>query len=129
MTQSLKKAAFIKAGSFSHINDSVLKELKKNFPEYHFDVIDMMPEKYSLDIALALLFSILEYGGDIVSGRKKLILTYNRTAYFFRKRRKFLLSRLSREKYDFTFQTQSLFDASVPGIPHFLYTDHTHLAN
>ena len=28
-----------------------------------------------------------------------------------------------------TFQTQSLFDASLPGIPHFVYTDHTLLAN
>jgi hypothetical protein len=30
--------------------------------------------------------------------------------------------------YAFSFQTQSLFDASVPGIPHFVYTDHTALA-
>lgn len=30
--------------------------------------------------------------------------------------------------FAFTFQTQSLFDASVPGVPHFVYTDHTELA-
>jgi len=30
---------------------------------------------------------------------------------------------------DFTLQTQSLFDARVEGIPNFLYTDHTYLAN
>ena len=29
----------------------------------------------------------------------------------------------------FTFQTQSLFDASTSGVPHFLFTDHTFLAN
>lgn len=29
----------------------------------------------------------------------------------------------------FTFQTQSLFDAHREGIPHFIYTDHTYLAN
>jgi hypothetical protein len=29
----------------------------------------------------------------------------------------------------FTFQMQSLFDASTPWIPHFVYTDHTHLEN
>lgn len=28
-----------------------------------------------------------------------------------------------------TFQTQSSFDASIPGTPHFLYTDHTHKTN
>jgi glycosyltransferase involved in cell wall biosynthesis len=36
---------------------------------------------------------------------------------------------LSRRRYRFTFQTQSLFDASQAGTPHFVYTDHTHLAN
>jgi glycosyltransferase involved in cell wall biosynthesis len=31
--------------------------------------------------------------------------------------------------FDWTIQIQSLFDAHAPGIPHFVYTDHTHLAN
>src|SRR5690606_13395744 len=31
--------------------------------------------------------------------------------------------------YVFSFQLQSLFDASLPGLPHYVYTDHTHLAN
>jgi len=31
--------------------------------------------------------------------------------------------------YAFTFQTQSIFDASCPGTPHFVYTDHTLLVN
>jgi glycosyltransferase involved in cell wall biosynthesis len=125
----MKKAAFIKIGKFSHINDSVLRELIRNFPEYQFDVIDMMPEKYSMEIAMAVLFALKEYGRDIITGNKKIMLTYNKTPYYFNKRRKLLLDKLSREKYSFTFQTQSLFDASVPDVPHFLYTDHTHLAN
>ena len=29
----------------------------------------------------------------------------------------------------FTIQTQGLYDASLEGVPHFVYTDHTHLAN
>jgi glycosyltransferase involved in cell wall biosynthesis len=37
--------------------------------------------------------------------------------------------RAAREDCQFTFQTQSLFDASVDGIPHFVYTDHTELVN
>ncbi len=125
----MKKAAFIKIGTFSHINDSVLNELTKNFSDYHFDVIDIMPEKYSMETAMALLYAFKEYGRDIIAGNKKITLIYNRTPYYFNKRRKFLLDKLSREKYSFTFQTQSLFDASIPGVPHFLYTDHTHMAN
>lgn len=124
-----KRAAFIKAGSFSHINESVLNELRKNFPEHRFDVIDMMPKKFSWEIASALLFAFLEYGRDIMFGKKTFILTYNRTKHFFKQRRKFLLKTLTGKNYEFTFQTQSLFDASVPGIPNFLYSDHTHLAN
>jgi glycosyltransferase involved in cell wall biosynthesis len=34
-----------------------------------------------------------------------------------------------REDIAFTFQLQSIFDTHVQGIPHFVYTDHTHLAN
>lgn len=127
--EQTKRAAFIKAGSFSHINESVFNELKTNFPDHKFDEIDMMPEKFSLEIATALLFSFLEYGRDILFGKKTFILTYNRTKYFFNRRREFLLKTLSGKNYEFTFQTQSLFDSSVPGIPNFLYTDHTHLAN
>ena len=36
---------------------------------------------------------------------------------------------LSNGDYCFSFQMQSLFDASIDGLPHFIYTDHTHLTN
>lgn len=39
-----------------------------------------------------------------------------------------MLKRLENPEYAFTFQTQSIFDASVPNVPSFVYTDHTHLA-
>lgn len=125
----MNKAAFIKYGSFSHINESVLSELKRNFPEIAFDEFDLIPEKYSLDTAFILLHAFVEYGNEILSGKKKLINTFNRTDYFFRRRREMILNHLAGEKYLFTFQTQALFDASLPGTPHFLYTDHTHLEN
>jgi hypothetical protein len=124
-----KKAAFIKFGSFSHINDSVLAELKRNFPDFQFDVIDMMPEKFSLEVAVALVNCLKEYGKDIVSGKKSFMGTYNRTSFFFNNRRKQILKKLKNGNYIFTFQTQSLYDGSIPGVPHFLYTDHSHLAN
>lgn len=127
--QGTKKAAFIKFGSFSHINDSVLAELKKNFPDFQFDVIDMMPEKYSLEIAVALAYSLKEYGKDIISGKKSFMGTYNRTSFFFNNTRRQILKKLKNGNYSFTFQTQSLYDGSIPGVPHFIYTDHTHLAN
>jgi glycosyltransferase involved in cell wall biosynthesis len=52
-----------------------------------------------------------------------------KTPYLFRRTRRVLLEQLKGRQHAFTFQTQSLFDASQPGIPHFIYTDHTHLEN
>ena len=124
-----EKAAFIKYGSFSHINESVLSELIRKFPDYEFDVYDLQPDKYSTDTAFALLHSLTEYGKDIITGKKTFLGTYNRTPWFFNRTRKFILKTLSDKDYRFTFQTQAIFDASIPGIPHFLYTDHTHMAN
>jgi glycosyltransferase involved in cell wall biosynthesis len=34
-----------------------------------------------------------------------------------------------KDGYAFSFQTQSLYDCSTPGLPHFIYSDHSHLAN
>ena len=33
--------AFIKIGSFSHINDSVVQALRNSFPNYEIDIIDI----------------------------------------------------------------------------------------
>lgn len=125
----MKKAAFIRYGSFSHINESVLGELKKNFPDITFDEFDLMPSKYSMDTVWSVFHALVEYGSEILFGPKKLIATFNRTAWFFNNRRKTILRLIGGEEYLFTFQTQAIFDASVPGTPHFLYTDHTHLEN
>ena len=126
---NLKEAAFIKYGSFSHINDSVLYELKKNFPDYRFDVIDLVPDKYSLETARALFHCLLQYGREVLFGPKKFLEVYNRTDFFYKALRKKYLKLVSGKEYLFTFQTQALFDASLPGVPHFLYTDHSHLEN
>jgi len=52
-----------------------------------------------------------------------------RTVEFFEEVRAELSAELRTRKCDFTIQTQSIVDGSQPGIPHFIYTDHTHLAN
>ena len=54
-----------------------------------------------------------------------------RTPFIFQKTRQLLRAMLAprREEFAFSVQTQSLYDASLPGLPHFVYTDHTHLAN
>ncbi len=125
-----QKIAFIKIGNFSYTNVSVHQILETKFPEYQVEVIDILKDLISKkEIIIAFIFSLKEFGKDILLRRKTIIGTYIRTSYFFNLVKKRINERLSSQEYAFTFQTQSLFDASVKGIPHFLYTDHTHLAN
>ena len=123
----MEKIAFIKAGGFSHINDNVFLLLQREFPEnpiVTFDILDLV----KLDIN-DLYYSVKQYGKDIALGRKRLINCMRRNTHYFQKVKQTIADHLSKENYLITFQTQSLFDASVPNIPHFIYTDHTHLAN
>lgn len=124
-----KKIAFIKLREFSHTNASVLNILRNNFPEYRIDVIDVLTDLIGKRDPFALIHCFKTYGIDILTGRKSFSSVYFRTTYIYKKIRNAALKRLRGKGYSFTFQTQSLFDASLPGVPHFLYTDHTHLAN
>ncbi len=122
-----KKIAFVKIGGFSHINENVGKQLVLNFPDHQIDVIDVFEDIVSKKVAAA--HALLEYGWDIILGRKSIIGSYMYTSYGYREIKTWMTKRCLNDNYSFTFQTQSLFDASVPGIPHFVYTDHTHLHN
>lgn len=124
-----ERIAFIKAGSFSNTNEKLLHIMKKEFPTYKIDIIDLWADLISRKDLINLLFCFKEYGAEILVGRKRLRDCLARTTYFFNKVRNQIVDRLEKQNYTFTFQTQSLFDASIPGIPHFVYTDHTHLAN
>jgi glycosyltransferase involved in cell wall biosynthesis len=123
-----QKIAFIKRGHFSYVNARILEILTANFQDFQIEVIDLsdlISEKDVRNVA----YCLREYGKDILLRRKTISGSVLRTPYVFKKIKESILNRLSNQKYIFTFQTQSLFDASVPGIPHFVYTDHTHLAN
>jgi glycosyltransferase involved in cell wall biosynthesis len=131
MRMPARSFAFIKFGDFSSANDRILEQLRRQFPDLDADVIDISDfNVVNRSDAIRLLFSVArEYGPLACMTRGRFLERVVRTGYCFRKIRSRLLQRLSRKQYLFTFQTQSLFDASVPGTPHFVYTDHTHLAN
>lgn len=127
-----KNIAFIKMGNYSGTNDKVLEILAKYFPEYKVEVIDILTDfikKKKSIIIINLLFVLLEYGIDILMRRKEARACFFKTTYIFKKVKSEISLYLSRGKYVFSFQTQSLFDLSSGGIPHFIYTDHTHLTN
>jgi len=122
------KIAFIKTGSFSNINRQLSDALKRAFAEYRVDIVDTNRDLADCRHPGNLAACIRAYGWDVLRGTKELRAALMRTPYLFSKVRR-AVARLKNENYAFTLQTQSLLDASIPGVPHFVYTDHTHLAN
>jgi glycosyltransferase involved in cell wall biosynthesis len=123
--------AFIKIGEFSHTNQHVLKQLQARFPELQATVIDLSELRVirKRDVPGIMLSVASEFGPLACVSGARLRRHMYRTAYVFQRARDSLMSRLAGSRHLFTFQTQSLFDASLPGTPHFIYTDHTHLEN
>jgi len=126
-----KCIAFIRPKAWPLANRIVEGILKEKFPGYEVDTIDvsgLVRKRPDLVVLNSIATSLL-YGKDIAQGRKKFRLAFWRTPFIFRQVRRLVQKRIAAGSYVFTFQMQSLFDASTPGIPHFVYTDHTHLEN
>jgi glycosyltransferase involved in cell wall biosynthesis len=127
----LKKFAFIRPKSWPLANLKVADALARQFSDYDMEIIDieeLVKTKINI-LAINTLLVWLIYGKDIVTGNKKFKEAFWRTPYIFKTVKRLLNLRLSKQNYLFTFQMQSLFDCSLPTVPHFIYTDHTHLAN
>lgn len=131
MPVSARTFAFIKMGGFSHINHSVLEQLRARFPELEASVVDVgdLHVIRTADIPMIVLAVAREFGVSACVTGERLRRHMVRTKYLFLRMREALLQHLQGGNHAFTFQTQSLFDASCPGTPHFIYTDHTHLEN
>jgi glycosyltransferase involved in cell wall biosynthesis len=131
MNESVKSFAFVKMGDFSGTNDRLLEHFRRQFPGLDADVVDIREfNAINRSNAARLIFSVAQdYGLGSCLTKSRISSRVIRTVYCFKKMRALLLRRLSQRQYLFTFQTQSLVDASIAGTPHFLYIDHTHLAN
>ena len=126
-----EKIAFIRPKAWPLANRIVEGVIREQFPGHEVDVLDVstMVRKRPVLLLANSIATALLYGKDIAQRRKKIRLAFWRTPYIFRQIRKLVRERVARGEYSFSFQMQSLFDASTPGIPHFVYTDHTHLEN
>ncbi len=128
------KIAYIKRGNFSYSNTRTGEQLRRLFPEYEIDEIDVANDilrKHKAVVLLNILCVLCHYWRELLTGRQTIRLCFYRTPYIFQKIRQLVRARLEPRKHEYTFsiQTQSLYDASIPGLPHFVYTDHTHLTN
>jgi glycosyltransferase involved in cell wall biosynthesis len=125
--------AIIRRGSFSSINDAFLAAFTKLLPGYDFedvDVLELMENEGLVFKVRARLVALKEFTRLLLLRRESMGGAGGcmiRTTFYFEQLRRRLAERLSGRTYVFTLQTQSLFDGSLRGVPHFVYTDHAEL--
>ena len=125
--------AIIRRGSFSGINDAFIEAFTELLPGYDFDVVDaldLMRDEGPVFKLLARAYALKEFTRLLLLRREQMHGAGGcliRTTYYLDRLRRRLAERLSQREYVFTLQTQSLFDGHLPGIPHFVYTDHAEL--
>jgi glycosyltransferase involved in cell wall biosynthesis len=125
-----KKYAYIKLGSHP-VNNSIMQMLEKHFPDMDCHLIDVgrLLRAKKLAIMVNMFYVLKEYGLEILRAKKTIQGCFWRTTYIFDKMRSLVSNELSKQDFVFSFQNQSLFDGSKENLPHYVYTDHAHLAN
>jgi glycosyltransferase involved in cell wall biosynthesis len=129
----MKKIAFFYIWEKPPIRTSVLEMLKNTFSEYEVEPIGIgkLLRKQPVIMAWNELSISRYYGWDIIKGKKAhseyLVATPFLYHYVRRMAPKWLSTSL--DKYAFSFQLQSIFNTRLQGIPHFVYTDRTVIAN
>jgi glycosyltransferase involved in cell wall biosynthesis len=128
-----KKIAFLYIWENPPIRKSVEDMLIEAFPDFEVEPIGigkMLKQRPAL-MALNELSVMRHYGADILAGKKGHSEFMVATPYLFHQVRRMMREHFKgkTQDYAFAFQLQSLFDTSQPGLPHFIYTDRTVLAN
>ena len=124
------RALYVTRGSFSHINDQLLAAMQKILPHVTFDRIDVA-EAMQGDYLSLLRRGIgvqREYGFSSWTSKEKLRFRLARSQTYNDEVRAILKRKVKGQTYDFMLQTQSLYNATLDGLPNFVYTDHVALA-
>ena len=126
-----KRCAFVTKGGFSYANSRILEELIRQFPEYEVESIDVsdLLQQTKLLCFINIFVALWEYPREIFTRIRPLRECFYLTDLIFDALKRAMAARVGPGTHEFTLQTQSLHDFSVPGVPHFVYTDHVHLAN
>jgi len=118
--------------TYTHLSrDSIETMLRSSFPELQVDVFSITEilKRQRAWIAPNLHCVAKEFGRQIASGNISLRESYFRTTYAFTRLHAQMRRLIDPARHLFSFQMQSLYNTSVPGVPHFVYTDHAHLSN
>lgn len=127
------RIAFTRMFPKAPVGLSVAQMLQNAFPEFELDIIDVttLLKRHPGVIAMNGLALVRTYGRDLLHGYRTVGEAFWGTSYLFSQTRRLIANALSAKvgRYAFTFQLQSMVNAHAGGAPHFVYTDHTHLAN
>ncbi|MBV8742337.1 MAG: glycosyltransferase family 4 protein [Sinobacteraceae bacterium] len=130
MTPDKPRLAFV--NTYAHLTrSSVENMLAESFPEFtidHFSIVELI-KQHPAWIPPNLLYTFGESGRAMLQRRLTLREAYLTTTFAFRRLHAAMRKLIVPGRHAFSFQMQSLYDTSVPGVPHFVYTDHTHLSN
>ncbi|MBN1347081.1 MAG: glycosyltransferase family 4 protein [Phycisphaerae bacterium] len=122
--------AFVQMGTLSHVNTILVEAMRDAFPEHQLDVIDLLEILSFRRTTLALVpWTLAEYGPTIFRSKKELAGRSLASTKMYQEFSRTAADALRQYPYDGVFQTQTLFDASLPGKPFFIFTDNTALAN
>ncbi len=125
-------AFFFRIGEFSLINDAVFAGLRARFDDLEWRIVDVEREIVRTNLALrvrATAGAMRRYGNLILANRQPPRDFFSRMPVVIEAVRSWVRSHVDPSGTAMIFQTQSLFDARHPELPHFIYTDHTYLAN
>ena len=126
------RIVFVKYGSFSHVNGKVEAMLRKEFPEYDLEIVDAARDILA---SFPLQSLWLRFKASVKRLVPFLRGRHSPWDFVFQEPKawglisSWILRNADPAKVAFIFQTQSMFDASHPGIPFFIYTDHTREAH
>lgn len=123
--------AFFRKNPWPTVNTDLVRTVSSQFPHSEVDVFDIanILKAERLLINTNTLHILRHYAVDILLGRKKIRDAFWRTPYIHTAIKKLVTRLAPANRFRFSIQVQALFDASQPGLTHFIYTDHTHLAN
>ncbi len=126
-----QKIAYFMPKNWPLANVKVSEALKNQFSDCQLDTFNLetiISKRFDV-LVLNTFATIIYYGKDILKKKRGFKDCFWRTPFLYNFVKKWIGKNVDKNRYWFTFQIQSLFDCSIEGVPHFVYTDHTHLAN
>jgi glycosyltransferase involved in cell wall biosynthesis len=129
---SRQSILLVKYGSFSHVNARVEAMLRKEFPEYNLEVVDAAHDilaSYPMDSHWLRLKASMKRLVPFLRGKHSPWDFVFQEPMAWDLISSWIMRNIDPAQVAFIFQTQSIFDASHPEVPFFIYTDHTREAH